>query len=238
MRECTNYLKVLGISLTSLICALAKYGVGQHVVYVPFADAYMGNVLGFCVRTVHIVVLTTTKLSICLFYRRIFQDSLSKISSVVLMAFMTVFTVVLFIDGMFACNLKSAFWSPAGRKCANPFPKIAFFIYGSATLSVVVDLLLMAFALWRIFPLWIARAQKISLYVIISLGWLAIAASLVRAILIGKIIKSEDPTCEIPPPRLPVLLFPDCFCRGFMGRRHLGIRRGQHRSNLRDRPCP
>ena len=238
MRECTNYLKVLGISLTSLICALAKYGVGQHVVQVPFTNAHMIQVLGFCVRIIHIVVLTTTKLSICLFYRRIFQDSLSKISSVVLMAFMTVFTVVLFIDGMFACNLKSAFWSPAGRECANPFPKIAFFIYGSATLSVVVDLLLMAFALWRIFPLWIARAQKISLYVIISLGWLAITASLVRAVRTGQTIKSRDPTCEIPPPRLPILLFPDCFYRGCMGRRLLGIRRGQHRSDLRGRPRP
>ena len=240
MRECTNYLKVLGISLTGLICALVKHGVGQHVLYVPFSNAYMINVLGFCVRIVHIVVLTTTKLSICLFYRRIFQDSLSNISSVVLMAFMTVFTVALFIDGFFACELRSAFWSPASDKCtSHSFTTItAFFIYGSATLSVVVDLLLMAFALWRIFPLWIARAQKISLYVIISLGWLAIAASLARAILTGKIIKSTDPTCEIPPLRLPVLLFPDCFCRGFMEHRHLCIHRGQHRSDLRDRPRP
>ena len=218
MRECTNYLKVLGISLTGLICALAKYGVGQHVVQVPFANAHMIQVLGFCVRIIHIVVLTTTKLSICLFYRRIFQDRLSKISSVVLMAFMTVFTVVLFIDGFFACDLGGAFWSPDGKnpdgsQCNGPsFTKnIAFFIYGSATLSVVVDLLLMAFALWRIFPLRIARAQKISLYIIISLGWLAIAASLVRAVLTGQTIKITDPTCEIPPPRLPVLLFPDCF---------------------------
>jgi hypothetical protein len=187
---------VLGISLTGLICALTKHGVGQHVVYVPFSNSYMINILGFCVRIVHIIVLTTTKLSICLFYRRIFQDSLSKISSVVLMAFMAVFTVALFIDGFFACNLGSAFWSPAWDKCtSHSFTKItAFFIYGSATLSVVVDLLLMAFALWKIFPLWIARAQKISLYVIISLGWLAIAASLVRAILTGRIIKVEDPT--------------------------------------------
>ena len=245
MRECTNYLKVLGISLTGLICALAKYGVGQHVVQVPFANAHMIQVLGFCVRIIHIVVLTTTKLSICLFYRRIFQDRLSKISSVVLMAFMTVFTVVLFIDGFFACDLGGAFWSPDGKnpdgsQCNGPsFTKnIAFFIYGSATLSVVVDLLLMAFALWRIFPLRIARAQKISLYIIISLGWLAIAASLVRAVLTGQTIKITDPTCEIPPPRLPVLLFPDCFFRGRIRHRHVGIRRDQRRSDLRGCPRP
>ena len=240
MRKCTNNLKALGISVTGLICALAKHGVGQHVVYVPFTNAHMIQVLGFCVRIVHIVVLTTTKLSICFFYRRIFQDSLSKISSVVLMAFMTVFTVVLFIDGFFACNVGGAFWSPEGTKCAGPsFAKnIAFFVYGSATLSVFVDLLLMAFALWRIFPLRIARAQKTSLYVIISLGWLAIIASLVRAIRTGKTIKSTDPTCEIPPPRLPILLLPDCFCRGYMGHQHLGIRRSQHRSDLRGRPRP
>jgi len=228
MGKCTNNLKALGIFLTGLICTLARHGVGQHVVYVPFTNAHIIQVLGFCVRIVHIVVLTTTKLSICLFYRRIFQDSLSKISSVVLMAFMTVFTVVLFIEGFFACDLGGAFWSPEGGRCTGPsFARnIAFFVYGSATLSVVVDLLLMGFALWRIFPLRIARAQKISLYVIISLGWLAITASLVRAIRTGQTIKSRDPTCEIPPLRLPILLFPDCFCRGFMGHQHLGIRRG------------
>jgi hypothetical protein len=205
MRECTNYPKVLGISLTGLICALAKHGVGQHIAYVGFFNSPLINVLGFCVRIVHIIVLTTTKLSICLFYRRIFQDSLSKISSVVLMAFMTIFTAALFIDGFFACDLGGAFWSPDDVICHGPSSakNIAFSIYGSATLSVIVDLLLMAFALWRIFPLEIARPQKISLYVIISLGWLAITASLVRAVRTGQTIKSRDPTCKIPPPRLP-----------------------------------
>lgn len=208
--------------------------------YVPFTNSHMIQALGFCVRIVHIIVLTTTKLSICLFYRRIFQDSLSKISSVVLMAFMAVVTVAVFIDGFFACDISGAFWSPYGKKCADPsFAKnIAFFIYGSATLSVVVDLLLMAFALWRIFPLGIARAQKISLYTIISLGWLAITASLVRAIRTGQTIKSRDPTCEISFPYLPVLLLPNCFYRGCMGHQHLGIHRGQHRPGLRGRPRP
>ena len=156
------------------------------------------------------------------------------------MAFMTIFTAALFIDGFFACDLGGAFWSPDEVICHGPSSakNIAFSIYGSATLSVIVDLLLMAFALWRIFPLEIARPQKISLYVIISLGWLAITASLVRAVRTGQTIKSRDPTCEIPPPRLPILLFPDCFYRGCMGRRLLGIRRGQHRSDLRDRPRP
>ena len=165
------------------------------------SNAYNIQVLGFSVRMIHIVVLTTTKLSICLFYRRIFQDSISRTLSVALMAFMTVFTLALFIDGFFACNLGGAYWSPAGPLCGRPsFVKnIAFFVYGSAVLSVVADLFLMAFALWRIFPLGIARAQKISLYAVISLGWLAIAASLIRAILTGQTIDSRDPTCENPP---------------------------------------
>jgi hypothetical protein len=133
-----------------------------------------------------------------------------------LMVFMTVFTVALFIDGFFACDLGGAFWSPLGKKCGDPSysKNISFFVYGSATLSVVVDLLLMAFALWRIFPLQIARAQKLSLYTIISLGWLAIAASLIRAIRTGQIIKSTDPTCEAPPiaPLPPPLPLDFAYC--------------------------
>jgi hypothetical protein len=184
-----------------VICALANYGVGRHVDNVVFSNSHKIQVLGFCVRMIHIVVLTTTKLSICLFYRRIFQDSISRILSVALMAFMTIFTIALFIDGFFACNLGGAYWSPEGRQCVGPsFAKnIAFFVYGSATLSVVADLFLMAFALWRVFPLGIARAQKISLYVVISLGWLAITSSLIRAVLTGQTIDSMDPTCENPP---------------------------------------
>jgi hypothetical protein len=143
------------------------------------------------------VVLTTTKVSICFFYRRIFQDRLSSILLSCLMAIMTVLTVTLFIEGFFACEFGGAFWSPAG--CGVSFPKSsAFFVYGSAALSVSADIFLMAFALWRIIPLSaiaITRAQKISLYAIISLGWLAIAASLVRAIRTGETAQSLDPTC-------------------------------------------
>jgi hypothetical protein len=201
MRGGTNYPKILGAGLTGAICVLAKHGVGQHVVNVPFSNTHVIQVLGFCVRIIHIVVLTTTKLSICIFYRRIFQDSLSNISSVALMAFMVVFTVALFIDGFFACNIGGAFWGPMGGRCWAPSyaKNIAFFIYGSATLSVAADLLLMAFALWKVYPLGIARSQKISLYAIISLGWLAITASIVRAIRTGQTIESRDPTCETAP---------------------------------------
>jgi hypothetical protein len=207
MRDGTNYLKILGIGLTSAICVLAEHGVGHHVIDVPFSNAGVVMIVGFCVRIIHIVVLTTTKLSICIFYRRIFQDSFSNISSIALMAFMIIFTVALFINGFFACNVGGAFWSPAGGRCSAPTyaKSIAFSIYGSATLSVTVDLLLMAFALWKIYPLGIARPQKISLYAIISLGWLAITASIVRAIRTGKTIDSRDPTCETAPRPPPVL---------------------------------
>ena len=207
MKGGTNHLKILGAGLTGVICVLAKHGVGQHVANVPFSNMHVIQILGFCIRIIHIVVLTTTKLSICIFYRRIFQDSFSEISSIALMAFMTIFTVALFINGFFACDIGGAFWAPAGKRCLAPsYTKIiAFSIYGSATLSVTVDLLLMAFALWRVYPLRITRSQKTSLYAIISLGWLAITASIVRAIRTGKTIESTDPTCETVPRPLPVL---------------------------------
>jgi hypothetical protein len=219
MRGGTNYLKILGTGLTSVICVLAKRGVGHHVVDVPFSNSYIIQVLGFCVRIIHIVILTTTKLSICIFYRRIFQDSFSNISSIALMAFMTVFTVALFIDGFFACNIGGAFWAPPARKCWNPTyaKSIPFSVYGSAALSIAVDLLLMAFAVWKVYPLRIARSQKISLYAIISLGWLAITASIIRAIRTGQTIESTDPTCETAPHPLPILLCSDVCCRGHMG---------------------
>lgn len=193
--------KVLDIVLTVLICVLTKHGVGKHVIIVPLSSAHWIQILGFSVRMVHVVVLTTTKLSICLFYRRIFQDRLNNILSSSLMAFMVVFTVALFIEGFFACEYGGAFWAPTGCGLASFAEYSAFFIYGSAALSVSADLFLMAFALWRIIPLSIARAQKISLYIIISLGWLAITGSLIRAIRTGETSQSLDPTCEIP--RLP-----------------------------------
>ena len=193
----TNDRKLLAIALTALICALAEKGVGRHVVNVPFSNSYWIQVLGFCIRCIHIVVLTTTKLSVCLFYRRIFQDPLSNILSVSLMAFMTAFTIALFIDGFFACDLGGAYWSPVGPKCVSTSfgQNLGFFVYGSATLSVGVDLFLMAFAVWKVFPLPIARGQKLSLYTIISLGWLAIIASIIRAVRTGQTFASRDPTC-------------------------------------------
>jgi hypothetical protein len=181
---------ILDISLTALICTLTKYGVGEHIWEHTISDSHWNDILGFSARTVHVVVLTTTKLSICLFYRRIFQDRRSIILTNCLIAYMTIFTLALFIQGFFACTLGGAYWSPSAPNCTET----GFVVYGSAVLSISVDLFLMAFAVLGVAPLRIARAQKASLYVIISLGWLAITASIIRAIRTGQTLSSKDPS--------------------------------------------
>lgn len=178
-----------------LIGVLSKFGVGRHIIFIPAPNGHWIQTLGFSVRILHVVVLTTTKISISIFYLRIFQDRLSKILLSCLMAFMTAFTVTLFVEGFFACEFGGVLWAPAGCGLAS-FRRLSdFFIYGSAALSVSADLFLMGFALWSVIPLGMARVQKLSLYVIISLGWLAIAASLFRAIRTGQLAASQDPTC-------------------------------------------
>jgi len=65
-------------------------------------------------------------------------------------------------------------------------------------ISVIVDLSLMAIIFPQVARLHIAKHRKIALLVIVNLGWLAIAAGIIRSITLWRGVSGPDPTWISP----------------------------------------
>jgi hypothetical protein len=118
---------------------------GHHQSLQTPADATITAWLSYALRLIYQLVLGTTKLGICAFYLRVFQDRKSKIWIYLLMGFICLFTVPLEIYVAARCQLEK----PSGSSnltCDHNQPDIYVF----AGCSILSDILLVIFVVPRI----------------------------------------------------------------------------------------
>lgn len=96
--------QMLAIVVTALNLALARDGAGRHLVVQDLSKLGSTILLGFIGRILYLAALCTTKIAICAFYRRVFQDRWSKIFVYTMMGIVTAFTVPLIIGAIFQCK--------------------------------------------------------------------------------------------------------------------------------------
>lgn len=112
--------------------------------------------------------LSLTKISICLFYLRVFQDKTSRRISIASIVFIALYTIPLIFAGSIRCIPVRKMYDPwVPGHCNN---QTAFYI-ASAALNAVMDAWLIVVVVPRILPLKLPRRQKIALLVVVSLGW-------------------------------------------------------------------
>lgn len=98
-------LKVIGsIALTSLNGVLVARETGKQSVLQTSDQLVVAKRLGFASRELYQICIGTTKLGICAFYLRIFQDRFSKLFIWSLMGFVATFTLALSIGIIFQCQ--------------------------------------------------------------------------------------------------------------------------------------
>lgn len=98
-------LKVIGsIALTSLNGVLVARETGKQSVPQTSDHLLVAKRLGFASRELYQICIGTTKLGICAFYLRIFQDRFSKMFIWSLMGFIATFTLALSIGIIFQCQ--------------------------------------------------------------------------------------------------------------------------------------
>jgi hypothetical protein len=188
-------LKLLVIVLTVLACKQTQYGLGHHIYDIPpWADAVVQK-YNYITQLLYTIVLCTIKLSICFFYLRIFHvEKRMRWLIHACIWFLIVYSLVFEFISMFQCHPIHAFWDFAARAtggtCLNTIP--AF--YASGACNITSDLLLMAIVVPKIRELRIKRGQKIVIVCIVSLGWLAVAASVLRVVRLSTLLHSPDPS--------------------------------------------
>lgn len=107
----------------------------------------MGLKLNFGGRIIYQFVLCVTKLGICAFYLRMFQDHADKIYIYLIIIFLLITTIPIEFASLFQCNPVSGGWTlGTTAKCLKAMPSI----YAAAISSILSDVFLMAFVFPRV----------------------------------------------------------------------------------------
>ncbi|TVY92729.1 hypothetical protein LAWI1_G004021 [Lachnellula willkommii] len=157
------------LALTILACLETRYGAGKHLHDVPFTSLEAGLNLEYGTRITYFLALGFTKVSICLFYLRVFRERYSRIIAMGTMGFTILFTVPTVLVSIFQCNPVRGFWDKTIKStCFNTNPNL----YASAACNIAADTVLIILVVFSVLPLKLVRRQKIVLLIVISSGWL------------------------------------------------------------------
>ncbi|KAK8171806.1 hypothetical protein BKA80DRAFT_316849 [Phyllosticta citrichinensis] len=169
---------LLGIVIN--VCAIvgSAQGFGKHLAYVA-GHTNLENLLkiNFTAQVAYLWSLTLIKISILLFYRRIFAVRKHQIAIKVVFVFVLLWWFIFFTLMCTKCNPVSHWWTNI-LSCGSFH---AEFIACAAANSLI-DILVLAIPVWGISGLGLQRKQKISVGALFLTGSVVVVASLVRLV--------------------------------------------------------
>ncbi|KUJ08230.1 uncharacterized protein LY89DRAFT_742070 [Mollisia scopiformis] len=176
------------IALTVINCDLTRFGSGRHAAASSFLDLGPTVALGFAARLLYQFNIMATKLRICAFYMRVFQDRRSKMFVWATAGYILAFSIPLIIATILQCSPPQGAWKPVPSKCHDGRPPFE----ASAILGIIADCLLLAFVIPRILALHLPRRQKVSLFAVCCMSILVIIAAIIRLVRVLKVVDSTD----------------------------------------------
>ena len=127
-----------------MICLQTKYGLGHDTIdrnqITPFLF------LSFISQFPYILVIFFTKMGICAFYLRIFQDPRSKLLIRLIIAFLVATEIPVSLLALLQCMPIQGFWDFKPAKC-TAFSIVA---YVMAAFHIFTDIILMVFVIPRV----------------------------------------------------------------------------------------
>lgn len=174
---------------------MTKGGFGRHIWTVDIDNLF--EILGifYTVSILYAMIQGFTKVSICLFYLRIFPQRWFQIATKCTIAFIvTSCTAFIFVIA-FQCRPARSFWDRSLEpKCINQNGMT----YSGAASSILQHIIILILPIPCISSLQLGRGKKISLFAMFGLGIFALATSLVRVKFIVGFGTTTDVTCEFP----------------------------------------
>ncbi|OTB00859.1 hypothetical protein M426DRAFT_323974 [Hypoxylon sp. CI-4A] len=189
---------LLGIG-TAVCCLISvPWGGGKHLWAVGFGDFTKLYQTTYAFVIVYILTITATKTSILLFYRRLFGTSWIWWIVVTLAVCHGLEVTVTWLSG---CRPMAYYWKQytdptfQGR-CINA--SVFYFVNG--IIGLVIDISVLLVPLRTIYHLHMPMGQKALVYGILLLGSFVCVASIVRIVMMDKLVKSADATwamCQV-----------------------------------------
>ncbi|KAM0282352.1 hypothetical protein ACHAQH_003031 [Verticillium albo-atrum] len=164
--------------LAGIEIASAELGFGMHYWHVKPENATALLQLFYAVQMLYILIQVFAKMSILLFFSRIFQVRWFLITVRAFIAFLIVHGLLFVLLVAFQCMPVSSVWDRSNndRTCIN----MTAVGYAGAAFSIIEDLVIMALPVPELLKLQLTRKKKIALAIIFALGSFACVTSLIR----------------------------------------------------------
>jgi hypothetical protein len=179
------------LSITILFCVATRYGQGYHLENVPFNLFETSFSITYVTLICYQLALCLTKLSILVFYLRVFTARRERLLSWGTIIFMGLAMIPILVGDILQCN-------PATREsffgnnivCLEPTPVLI----ASTVVHTVLDGWLIIMVIPIVSTLQIPKGQKFTLMGVLSLGVLVILASIARILSILNTSTQSDIT--------------------------------------------
>ncbi|KAL5329761.1 hypothetical protein ACEPPN_003279 [Leptodophora sp. 'Broadleaf-Isolate-01'] len=177
------------LSLTVLFGVATRYGHGHHITDVPLNLLKTSFLITYTTLMSYQLALSFTKLSILVFYLRVFPGRREVWLSWTTIGFVVSYSIPFIITDALQCDpiTKASFFGP-NVTCTRP----RNVMIASAVLHTITDVWMVVMILPVIWSLQIAPRQKYSLMTILSLGLFVAVASVARILSILK-ARDDDP---------------------------------------------
>lgn len=156
-------------------------GLGKHILAVSPEHTPKLLLYSFIAQLEFITALWVTKLSICVTFARLFDVRV--VTKSIIIGIATIFSlssVAQILVAIFQCKPVSAHWKP--QLIASACIDIEASFWTGSVINLVVDIGLIAITITQILPMRLPRAQKIALFIVLSLSWLAVVACVIRIV--------------------------------------------------------
>ncbi|KAL8944881.1 MAG: hypothetical protein Q9216_000171 [Gyalolechia sp. 2 TL-2023] len=199
-----DYLMIPALVLALGLCFIDGYGVrfgtGRHLLAVGLQNVQVFLKLEYAFQIIYAFTLTLVRLSILMFYRRLFpKESMSRIWKTCY--YLIVFLVVgFFISGttslVFVCTPIHFFWTMAGDgHCIN----FQLLLYFGASLTIICDLAVLLLPMPIVWNLQMKRSKRIGVMGIFLLGGFVCVASIVRMFYVHQVVPVNPTWTQVDP---------------------------------------
>ncbi|KAL8963927.1 MAG: hypothetical protein Q9183_004840, partial [Haloplaca sp. 2 TL-2023] len=163
---------LLALVRNTLHCAY--YGTGRHTLTNPMPDVQHFIKIMYSIELTYTILITTTKLSILLFYRRVFMNQATsrrfRYTWYAILTWTICWCISVFFAAAFQCTPASYFWTKYTRKTEGTCMDLNPLLIVTACLNIITDIALLILPMPVVWNLQIDRSQKLAVSCIFLLG--------------------------------------------------------------------
>ncbi|KAI0550432.1 hypothetical protein F4679DRAFT_543272 [Xylaria curta] len=195
-----NVTAFVTVSIYTLIdIALLKQGFGVQIWAVPqenISHILHFFLIGLCL---YLVSRTLIRVSILLFYLRVFRTPRAKVVITWTLAFVVLFSLTLLFPIVFQCSPVDYFWLQWDGTHQGHCIDFRAFVWTVTIMSIVLDFWVVLIAYTLVSRLQLPLKKKIMVSSMFTIGLLAIAVSIARLPYINQFTGTKDPTIDWVP---------------------------------------